>query len=87
MAYSIKWSKESVKDLESLDFSIAQRIVAKVSWLGENFERIMPERLSNVLKHLYKIRVGDYRAVYAVENKEIVIKYVGHRRDIYKKIH
>ena len=34
----------------------------------------------------YRIRVGDYRVVYNVENQELVIFIIriGHRKDIYR---
>lgn len=34
----------------------------------------------------YRIRVGDYRIVYAVEDAELVVWVVriGHRRDVYR---
>lgn len=40
------------------------------------------------LDDLHRVRVGDYRLIYSVENNEliIVVVSVGHRRDIYKKL-
>ncbi|MBC8501268.1 MAG: type II toxin-antitoxin system RelE/ParE family toxin [DPANN group archaeon] len=44
------------------------------------------ERLTR--KFLYKLRVGKYRIIADIKDKEIVILilYIGHRRNIYKKI-
>ncbi len=81
---SVKWSPDALLDLERIDPVIARRIVAKVSWLGENFSDIVPERLHRELRSLYKLRVGDYRAVYSIHPNTLVIEEVGHRRDIYK---
>ncbi len=82
---SVKWDKRAVDDLESIDFSIAKKIVAKVSWLAENYENIIPELLHYDLKGIYKLRVGDYRVLYKVLGEAIVIQMVDHRRHIYKK--
>jgi mRNA-degrading endonuclease RelE of RelBE toxin-antitoxin system len=36
----------------------------------------------------YRIRVGDYRIVYQVdtEEKQVVIQYIRHRRDVYRDL-
>jgi mRNA interferase RelE/StbE len=36
----------------------------------------------------YRIRVGNYRVIYAVDQKEriIVIHYVRHRKDAYRRL-
>jgi len=81
---STKWSRDALEDLEHIDPAIAKRIVQKISWLGENFSSIVPERLREEFSGLYKLRVGDYRVVYAVHDNAITIEAVGHRRDIYK---
>ncbi len=40
------------------------------------------------LDELYRVRVGDFRLIYNVENNELIVVVisVGHRRDIYKKL-
>lgn len=81
---SVKWSIDAIRDLEHIDSAIAKRIVAKTIWLGENFENIIPEPLHRELKGLYKLKIGDYRVEYSINNKIIVIEAVGHRRDIYR---
>ncbi|WP_394297456.1 type II toxin-antitoxin system RelE family toxin [Methanoculleus bourgensis] len=37
-------------------------------------------------ERLYRIRVGDYRIVYAVDHAEqrVIILYVRHRRNVYR---
>ena len=81
---SLEWTPDSLNDLEGIDFVIAQRVVAKATWLEENFAEIIPEKLRKDLKGLYKLRVGDYRAVYSLRGTKIIIEAVGHRREIYK---
>lgn len=81
---SVKWSDSVLQDLEGLDKIISKRIVEKVGWLEQNFIDITPERLHRDLRDLYKLRVGDYRAIYSVSRDLITIEAIGHRRDIYK---
>ena len=83
---SVRWSADALRDLEKIDSIIARRIVAKVIWLGENFSDILPEKLHQNLKGLYKLRVGDYRVVYSLRRDVITILAVGHRRNIYDKL-
>ena len=81
---SLRWSEDSLRDIALIDSVIAQRIVAKMKWLEDNFEDIVPEKLHRNLKGLYKLRVGDYRVIYTTDGDLIVIQAVGHRRDIYR---
>ena len=71
-------------NLETLDPLIRERVLSKVSWLEDNFADIVPDPLHRELKGLYKLRVGDYRAVYSVQRDTIIIEEVGHRRDVYR---
>lgn len=81
---SVNWSREALENLGTLDALIRERILKKVSWLQENFPLVVPEPLHKDLKGLYKLRVGDYRVVYAVRGEALCIELVGHRRDIYR---
>ena len=81
---SVKWSDNALESLETLDATIRERVLARVSWLEEHFADIVPESLHRELKGLYKLRIGDYRAVYSVRQGSIIIEAVGHRRDIYR---
>ena len=72
------------KDLEKLDNPIAQRILRRLAWFSNNFQRIVPEPLTGEFKGTFKLRIGNWRVVYTVEAKTIVIQFIGHRREIYK---
>ena len=80
----IEWAEGAIKDLEKLDKPIAQRILRRLAWFSKNFQRIVPEPLTGEFKGTFKLRTGNWRAVYTVEGKTIVIQFIGHRREIYK---
>ena len=80
----IKWAPGAVEDLEELDHQIAQRIVKRVSWLGQNFHRVVPEPLSGEFKGTFKLRVGAWRVIYTIESDILVIRLIGHRGEIYR---
>lgn len=82
---SVKWDERAVADLDAVDFSIARKIVAKISWLAEHYVSITPELLRYDMKGIYKLRVGDYRVLYIVSNETITIKMVDHRSRVYKR--
>ena len=86
MSYHVTFRPETERDFELLDLQIAQRILRKIKWLSENFELITPQQLKGQWKGKFKLRVGDYRVVYSLneEEKRITIHMVGHRREIYK---
>jgi len=43
------------------------------------------EKLTDSRLGTYRFRVGDYRVIFDLEENEIVVLRVGHRRNIYKK--
>ena len=50
-----------------------------------NFDSITPESLSGDFKGAFKLRIGDWRVVYTIENDLVLIQAVGHRSEMYKK--
>lgn len=84
--YGLELTSEARGDLGSLDKSTAQRIFNKLRWLAENFDAITPEPLVGEWKGLFKLRVGNYRALYTVHRTErrLVVHVVKHRREVYK---
>ncbi len=83
--WTARLRKGAEADLNVLDKTIRRRILEKVAWLEENFDDILPRSLSNKLSKYYKLRVGDWRIVYVVGQKqqEISVVAIDHRSDIY----
>lgn len=81
---NIEWTEDAIKDLEKLDKPVAQRVLKKISWLSDNFERVTPESLTGEFKGTFKLRIGDWRVIYTIEGQTLVIQFIGHRREIYK---
>lgn len=80
---NIEWNEDAIKDLAKLDKPVAQRILKKIDWLSDNFEKVTPEPLIGQFKGTFKLRIGDWRVVYTIEGQTLVIQFIGHRRDIY----
>lgn len=85
MNYKVEFTAQAADDLARLDRTVAQRVVRKTRWLSENLEEITPEPLGGALKGLFKLRVGDYRVIYSINQRQnlIIVHLVGHRREIY----
>ena len=81
---SIEWTESAIEDIKKLDKQISQRVLTRITWFSTNFERVIPEPLTGDFKGAFKLRIGDWRVIYTVEGKTILIQFIGHRRDIYK---
>lgn len=58
---------------------IRRSIEVKLTSAPEKFG----EPLRRTLKGYWKLRVGDYRIIYKVVGKTVVVFRIGHRREIY----
>jgi mRNA interferase RelE/StbE len=85
--YSVEFRPEAESDLSRLDKDVAQRIMNRIKWLAEHLQETKIETLrGDRWKGLFKLRVGDFRVVYAINHpkKLISIHLIGHRREIYE---
>jgi len=80
----VEWTEDAIEDLSRLDRPIAKRILNKITWFSKHLKRITPEPLSGYLEGNYKLRIGDWRVIYTLEEDTIVIQAVGHRKEIYR---
>lgn len=83
--YKIKIKPSAVKELNKISKKDLEKVSKKISALSSDPRPPGCEKLSGDEK--YRIRQGNYRIVYSIEDDIliIVIVKVGHRRDIYKK--
>ena len=73
------------RDFKKLPKKIISNILKKLNSIKDNPLRYI-ERLRS--SHLWKLRIGDYRAILYLNTKEdtLHVLKIGHRKDIYKKI-
>ncbi|MBI3008868.1 MAG: type II toxin-antitoxin system RelE/ParE family toxin [Candidatus Omnitrophica bacterium] len=87
MAFYKITQRRSVKDdFKRIDQQIIPEIVEKIDALAENSRPIGCKKLKDS-QQSYRIRIGDYRVVYHIydKEKEILIDYIRHRKDAYRK--
>ncbi len=84
--YRLAFMPEARDDLGSLDKPVAQRVLDKLRWLADNFDALTPQPLTGEWRGLFKLRVGDYRALYAVDRAEqrLTVLLIKHRREVYR---
>lgn len=84
MPYNILWRPQALEQLRKLSKIIAFRIVKKVDTAKENPNHFL-ERL--VGDPGYKIRVGDFRIIIDILEKEktLAVRIIGHRKNIYER--
>ena len=80
------WSPTFSKEFDSLPSSVREAVQQKVDEMGARLNRFPHKRLAG--RPEFKLRVGDYRVLYEFDLKQgrIYLHYVGHRRDIYKRM-
>ena len=82
--YKVEISRAAQKDLNKIDFKYRPPIWAAMYDLQKN--PFLGKKLSGDLKHCYSLQVGDYRILYEVSHKILMILVIriGHRRGISK---
>ena len=87
MDYLVNVKKSVEKDLRKLPKSVISRVVEAIENLKDNPYPKQSKKL-RATERTYRLRVGDYRVIYQVneERKEIIVYYVRHRENAYEKL-
>jgi mRNA interferase RelE/StbE len=82
--YRIVLSRRATKELDALMDDVAARILARLEGLRTNPRPTDVKKLRG--RDGWRIRVGDYRVIYSINDKDLLILVVrvGHRSDIYR---
>jgi mRNA interferase RelE/StbE len=71
-----------VRDIERLPSRIQAQVLARIEEMSNDLKGDV-KRLTNFTPE-YRLRVGDYRVLFEVEEKTIVIYRIRHRREAYR---
>jgi mRNA interferase RelE/StbE len=85
--YAFRWRERAVRQLRAIPQPTALTILRALAELGDD-----PRRPDVNIKKLagyddrYRLRVGDYRVIYDISDRQLIILVVGvgHRREIYQ---
>ncbi|MHC0064808.1 type II toxin-antitoxin system RelE family toxin [Nostoc sp. UIC 10890] len=85
MTYQIEISNRATKQLKKLSADIRDRVNEKILELADNPRPSGVVKLENT-GNKYRIRVGNYRILYEIQDDVLIVKVVrvGHRRDVYR---
>lgn len=87
MAYKIAYHPLVIKeDINNIPANMRDRIREAIEQriLRDPLQAGKPLRKS--LKGHRKMRVGDYRIIYRLEQNLVIILKIGHRKDVYEKV-
>lgn len=87
MPYVYKLNSKVLKRLKKLDPQIRKKIIVKLDWVCEQEEPLFfARRLVDYELGEFRLRVGDWRVVFDVDEKNKVLKIldVDHRKNIYR---
>lgn len=83
MPVKIEYKKSVLRDLKRIEISEIKRITL-------NLEKTLTENphegisLKGEFEGLFRLRIGDYRIIYAKTREGVLILRIGHRGKIYK---
>ncbi len=85
MAYTIQFTSGFEKDLKDLPKQVVEKIIPAVMALANNPRPSGCKKLKGS-KYNYRIRIGDYRVIYEIEDAilRVSVLAASHRKDIYE---
>ncbi|GAC1451400.1 MAG: hypothetical protein PVS2B3_00220 [Steroidobacteraceae bacterium] len=83
--YAVLFARSARKELQALDHTVAGRILKRVEALTSNPRPSGCKKLEGA-DNLWRIRVGDWRVVYSVDDAGLLVEVsvVRHRREAYR---
>jgi len=83
MKYRIIYTRTAARDISRLEWEIRDRVrkaTERCAEAPQNYAR----KMINPSIGTYRLRAGDYRIIFDLEDDEMIVLRVGHRREIYK---
>jgi len=81
--YKVVFTERAIRDLKKLGPEARKRIIKKIKVYSTS-----PDKYSVKLSHPkignYRFKIGDYRVIFDVIEKNIVVLRIGHRKEIYR---
>ena len=85
LRYRVEVSRPAARQIEALDRATQARIIRRLEALEVDPRPPAAKKLKG--EHgTWRVRVGDYRIVYTIEDNRLLILVVkvGHRREVYR---
>ena len=87
MVYTIRFKPSAVRALGRVPKENQRRIALKIEALAGNPRPHGVEKLRSE-DNLYRVRIGDYRGIYQIQQEVLLILVVriGHKREVYRDL-
>ena len=84
--YRAVWTLEAIKGLKRVDRKTAEKLKEKIDTYLTRDPHNLGKPLVADFSGQYRYRFGNYRVVYEIKQKEVLILIikVGHRREVYE---
>ncbi len=85
--YKILYSTQAIRSYIKLSDDVREQIDKKMLTIAKNpYEKNNNIKSIQGRKHCYRLRMGDFRIIYELVQKElkILIINIGHRKEVYK---
>lgn len=83
--YKYEFTSRALKILDKLPQEIQKHIIKKLDYFISYPNPLdFASHLKDTDLGSYRFRIGDYRVIFDIEDKTIIILTLGNRRDIYK---
>lgn len=83
MAYKLLYTKSAAKDIQKLDTVVKKRLKNKLETYASN-PLSYAKKLTDFSLGTYRWRIGNYRIIFDMDQGNIVILRIRHRREIYR---
>jgi mRNA interferase RelE/StbE len=84
LAFRLFYKESVTKDLRRIDRAQVSRVLTAIE------KKLMADplgagkALTGEFQGLYRVRVGDYRVIYAVTGTDVIVLRIAHRREVYR---
>ena len=83
MSYTVEIRDAAFEDLNEMPRNLRQRIVRAIEQRLTTAPTHCGVRLRQSLAGLWKLRVGDYRVVYEIQETTVTVWAIRHRKHVY----
>jgi mRNA interferase RelE/StbE len=89
--FKIEFTSKAEKELSKLPKQVISKILDKITALAVDpkppgYKKLTNFHIANAPDDLYRIRIGDYRAIYTIDGNVLIITVVkiAHRSEVYE---
>lgn len=83
MSFKLIFTQNAVRDIKKLD-RVAQKRLAEKFKVFQERPLFYAKKLTSPVIGQYRWRIGNYRIIFDIKGRDLIILRVGHRKEIYK---